>query len=197
MVLKKIIEAINKRLSGISSTKKDFDLAKDDYQKALNERGHKYNLNHKEPRDIRDTSNKDKNKRSIIWYKPPFNQAATTSLGKLFLTLVTKHFPKKHPLYSLLNRNNLNISYCCTKNIRAIIQSHNKNILDKTPKSIKRKCNCQKTRKDKYPLDNKCQQTDVTYYVTTTEPQPNKYDGSSCNLKKKRLLAHNHSFRHK
>ena len=108
--------------------------------------------------------------------------------------LVTKHFHKKHPLYQLLNRNTKKISYCCTKKIRAIIQSHNKKILNKAHTGIERKCNCQKSRKDKCPLDNNCQQIDVIYHVTTVVDQPNKYIGSTCYFKK-RFLAHNHSFR--
>ena len=48
-VLKKIPFGINKRLSAISYTPEDFNTTKSDYQKALNESGHKHRLRYEAP----------------------------------------------------------------------------------------------------------------------------------------------------
>ena len=47
-VIRGIPLSINKRLSAISSTEKEFNEAKDAYQKALNESGYSYTLTYEE-----------------------------------------------------------------------------------------------------------------------------------------------------
>ena len=127
-VLKEIPKSVNKRLSANSSTKKEFDEAKEPYQKALNESGYKYTLTYEEP--VAPTSRNKKKSRQVTWFNPPFNAAVTTDIGKQFLKLVDKHFHKNHPLGKLLNRNTVKISYSCTKNIKSIISSHNAKVMN-------------------------------------------------------------------
>ena len=67
-----------------------------------------------------------KQKRRIIWYNPPYNEAVETNIGKQFLKLISKHFPKNNPIHSILNRNTVKLLYSCTKNIKATIQSNKK-----------------------------------------------------------------------
>ena len=52
---------------------------------------------------------------TIMWYTPPYNAAAKTNLGKQFLQLIDRHFPKGHKLHKIINRNTVKISYSCTK----------------------------------------------------------------------------------
>ena len=47
-VLRDIPKSVNKRLSANSSTQKEFDEAKEPYQKALNESGYKHTLTYEE-----------------------------------------------------------------------------------------------------------------------------------------------------
>ena len=103
-------------------------------------------------------------KRDIIWYNPPFNQAVTTNLGKQFLDLIKKHFPKSNPLSRIINRNTVKLSYSCTKNMGAILKSHNMKILSNTREDNGAKtCNCRK--KDQCPLENNCLQKNVVYHA--------------------------------
>ena len=86
----------------------------------------------------------------IIWFKPPFSQSMKTNMGKIFLKLVRKHFPRHHKLHKISNPNTLKLSYCCLKNISNIIKQHNATVLATsiTPKLL---CNCR--NKDTCPLD--------------------------------------------
>ena len=45
----------------------------------------------------KEKKNKEKRKRNIIWFNPPFSLGVKTNVGKKFLALVDKHFPKKTP----------------------------------------------------------------------------------------------------
>ena len=195
-VLKQIPIGINTRLSTISSNKEHFDKAKEPYQKALNESEHDFTLEFKptEPRNPR----RNKNKRNILWYNPPFNLATKTNIGKKFLQLVSDHFPKNHPLHPICNRNTLKLSYSTTRNLKQIIQSHNQKILSQFKKAGEEKtkaCNCQKNRKDKCPLRGECIQKNVIYEATTAEDPPRKYIGSTESFKE-RHATHVYSFRH-
>ena len=49
-------------------------------------------------------------KRKIIWFNPPYSSNVSTNIGKSFLTILDRHFPKSHKLYKVYNRNNVKIS---------------------------------------------------------------------------------------
>ena len=66
--------------------------------------------------------------RNIIWFNPPFSSNVKTYVGKLFLTLLQKHFPR-HKYYKLSNKNNVKISYSCMSNMKSVIQNHDTNLL--------------------------------------------------------------------
>jgi len=42
-----------------------------------------------------------------------------------------EEFPKQHPLYKIINKNNINVSYSCMPNIKQTINAHNNRILEK------------------------------------------------------------------
>ena len=70
----------------------------------------------------------------ITWYNPPSNSSVKTNLGRKFLNIVDKCFPKNHPLHKIFNRHTLKLSYSCMPNMKSIIASHNKTLLsDYTP----------------------------------------------------------------
>jgi len=60
-----------------------------------------------------------------IWFNPSFSKNVETNIGRKFLRLVDKHFPKHHHLHKIRNRQ-FNISYSCMPNMHAIISAHNK-----------------------------------------------------------------------
>ena len=188
-VIKQIPLGINKRLVNISSTQDDFNRAAPAYQKALNDSGHKHKLQMptENNQNNRPNVNRDKKrtKREIIYYTPPFNKALKTNLGRIFLDLVRKHFPKNHKLYPILNKNTLKISYSCTANIKMIIQAHNRKILQNRKRNAAKvkPCNCQTSKKDNCPLRGHCNQTNVIYKATTPAPNPHFYVGVTENFK--------------
>ena len=111
-ILKNIPDAINKRLSEISSDRQCFDNSKAVYQEALNKSGYNYNLSYNEPRNEKQQSRKNR-PRNILWYNPPFSKNVKTNVGKCFLSLIDQDFPKSHPLQKIFNRNTLKLSYSC------------------------------------------------------------------------------------
>ena len=196
-VIKGIPRAINQRLSRISSSEKKFDEAKEPYQNALNESGYRYTLKFQNPEDDKENNNKKrrkkKKKRNILWYNPPFNMTVTTKIGRKFLSLLDTHFPKKHKLHKLLNRQTVKLSYSCTKNIQGIMQAHNAAIINPTQKVRTKRCNCRNP--EKCPLDNDCaEQKDVVYHAQVEEGDRKQYIGCAQDFKK-RYYGHKESFR--
>ena len=49
---------------------------------------------------------------------------------------------KNHHLHKIFNTNSVKVSYSCTKSMKTIITTHNKNILGKKPSINKSNCNC-------------------------------------------------------
>jgi hypothetical protein len=43
-------------------------------------------------------------KRNVIWFNPPYNASVLTNIGKEFLSLLSKHFPKDHKFYKIFNK---------------------------------------------------------------------------------------------
>ena len=92
-----------------------------------------------------------------------------TNIGKQFLELIDKHFPKNHILYPIANRKNIKISYSCTKNIGALISGHNNKILNEVNNSNEetKPCNCQV--KALCPVKGDCQKEQVVYKARIKE----------------------------
>ena len=116
---------VNKRLSDLSGNEGEFNKAKPLYENALKDNG--FNGSVKYAKD-KAKSNRNKN-RKIIWFNPPFSQSVKTNIGKTFIKLFKKNFPKHHKLKKIFNTNTLKLSYSCLKNISSIIKQHNTKIL--------------------------------------------------------------------
>ena len=105
-IIKNIPEAINKRLSKISSNKTIFDNAAPLYQAELDKNGYQHTLKFN-PEES--TSNKKPRKRNLIYFNPPYSINVKTNVGAKFLRLLDKHFPPGSPLYPLMNRKKVKI----------------------------------------------------------------------------------------
>ena len=190
-VTRAIPKSINKRLSSISSTAKEFDQAKGEYQAALKHSGYNYNLEFEEPRP----KQKKKDHRNIIFFNPPWNQAVKTNVGAKFLELVRDSFPKGHPLRPILNRNTVKVSYCCMKNMAQIKKAQNSKIINKQNNQEQRGgCNCQAGKKDKCPIKDNCNQKNVVYHAQVLQGEEKNYVGSTVDFKQ-RWYKHVASFR--
>ena len=166
---------VEKRLSRLSSTKEIFDEEIDIYQKALNDSGYKTTLSYN-PNVARKTR---KRKRKVTWFNPPFNLDVITNIATKFLRMITRHFPKGHPLFQIFNRHTLKVSYSTTKNIAKHISKHNNTVINKNnPTKQKKMCNC-RTKAD-CPLRGECLEGPVVYQADVrTSTSTKKY----CNSK--------------
>ena len=132
----------------------------------------KHDCQIKYTKENQQTSKQKNRKRNIIWYNPPFNNQVSTNIGKEFFKFLRKYFPKEDNLNKLFNRNDVEISYWCTRNIKQIInqiiKAHNakiinrKNIIDSNRKT----CNCRLPTI--CPLDGYCLSSCIMYKATVS-----------------------------
>ena len=135
--------------------------------------------------------------RNIIWYNPPFSKSVKTNIGRTFLQLISRHFPRHHKYHSLFNKNNVKVSYSCMDNMQSIINKHNKKVtsIDTKP-NAQDQCNCRD--KDQCPIDNNCLTSAVIYNArVTTGDTTNNYIGLTEGTFKQRFTQHKHSFHHR
>ena len=63
-------------------------------------------------------------------YNLQFIKNVKTDIAKQFLHLLDKHFGRNHKYHKIFNRNNVKISYSCMDNVKNIISSHDKKIIN-------------------------------------------------------------------
>ena len=61
------------------------------YEKCLKESGYKTKLQYQQPKES--NQNKRKRKHNIIWFNPPYSKSVKTNAGRIFIKLISKHFP--------------------------------------------------------------------------------------------------------
>ena len=121
------------------------------YREALAKNGYDFQLKF-DPKASEPRKKKRNRNRDVLWFNPPYSAAVRSNIGRDFLTLVSKCFPKGHPLRKIFNRNTIKVGYSCTPNIESIISSRNKKLLS-PPQPKERECNCPK--KTPCPLGGK------------------------------------------
>ena len=134
--------------------------------------------------------------REIIWFNPPYSDSVDTNLGKKYLAIVSKCFPKTHRFSGFLNRHTLKLSYSCMPNIKSIIAGHNKRILaTNQASSDERTCNCR--NKATCPVENQCLKSAVIYRATVSSSVDVKeYVGLSEPPFKTRFTSHKSDLTH-
>ena len=68
--------------------------------------------------------------RNIISYNPPYNKGVSTKIGRVFLNILDKHFPKEHKLNKIFNQNCVEKGHCCTRNMEHMLKNHNRKITE-------------------------------------------------------------------
>ena len=188
-IIKELPSMIEKRVSELSCNADEFVKCKSVYEEALARSGF-----HCELKYVQHPSARKNRPRNVIWYNPPFNAAVKTNIGKNFINLINKHFPAHHKYRKLFNKNNVKISYSCTKSISSIISSHNKKVLssDKPRLLNDGGCNC---RKQPCPMNGNCLENCVIYKAEVCAGGTSKsYVGSTEPEFKARWRNHNTSF---
>ena len=189
-VLKQLLKSIEKFVSEKSSNIDVFNESIHTYNDALIKSNFRGKLTYKAPtsKNNFEENQKRKRKRNMIWFNPAYSKNVETNVGKTFLQLVCRHFPKEHPMHKIFNKNIVKISYSCMRNIGSIISSHNKNILH--PKQTSFGCNCR--NKENCPMNGECLTTNIIYRpdITTTNEHKFYYGTSQTTFK---LRHNNHS----
>ena len=120
-----------------------------------------------------------------------------TNIGKAFLKLIDKHFPKTNKFHKIFNRNNVKVSYSCLPNFANIIKSHNNRILSEEKTQDQPKCNCR--QKDTCPLEGHCLDKELIYRCILKENTTSdgvNYNGLTENTFKDRFYKHRNSFKY-
>ena len=134
-----------------------------------------------------------KTRRMIVWFNPPYNCDLATNIGKTFLWLLDKHFPKSSELSKVFSQNNVKMSYRSMPNIASITSFHNRKILNENvAKPTSASLNCRVLAF--FPLDGNCLQSSLVYICKAVTPNiikdyPN-YIGLAENTFKDRLCKH-------
>ena len=118
-----------------------------------------------------------------------------TNIGRKFLSLIDKHFPKGTKLSEIFNHGTVKISYSCMPNMATIIRQHNDRVCQGSKqRDIQKSCNCRKP--DTCPLNGKCLAGSVVYMATVKASSgEKKYIGLTENPFKTRYSNHLTSFR--
>jgi hypothetical protein len=198
-VIKNIPKSVNNRLSSISSDIASFAQSATVYQEALHKSGYTHELQYT-PVSTKTIPATKKRRRHITWYNPPYSANVATNIGRKFLHLIDREFPKNHVLHKIFNRNTMKVSYSCTRSIGTIIDSHNKKLIASSADQAntnQRPCNC---RRNECPMNGKCLEKSIIYQATVTTTANNHsetYIGLTENSFKTRFNNHNTSFRHR
>ena len=191
----------------MSSTEAEFSNSSPPYNEALRAAGHSGSMKFVKstPAAAHAQQNKRKRRRNTIWFNPPFSIAVQSNLTKMFNAILDKCFPNTHPyLGKLFNKQSIKLSYSTTRNVDAIIASHNKMILKSSrviaPPAAKRLCNCRaRNGIVNCPLNGQCLIDNVVYRcdVSTDSIEDERFYLGSCSTQiKTRVNNHNKSFNH-
>ena len=151
-VKKELPNMISKRVSQLSSSREIFNKEAPIYNEALKIAGYKQKLTY-HPKEA--PKKQRTRQRNILWFNPPWNDEVRTNVGKKFLALLDKHFPKGSIFHKYFNRNNVKVSYSCMPNFGTIICGINKAKMKIKPNKDKKECNCREGT-EKCMIDGKC-----------------------------------------
>ena len=149
-VIKQIPDYIQERMSKNSSNEDIFNIAKCEFEDVLKKSGFKVHF-----KCMKNERQKAKNRtRNIIWFNPPFNNAVSANVAKIFVGLINKHFAKSHRLHKSFNRNTAKVSYSCIQNMSKIYNEQ----ITFSPWNQLTLCNCRV--KEECSMNGKCQTMD-------------------------------------
>lgn len=104
----------------------------------------------------------------MILRRSSWNYNVKTTLGRRFLNIVDRHFPKNNPLHKIINRHTLELRYSCMPNMKTVISSQTtKKLLSdcnqsrNSTQTLDKECNCRE--KDQCPLEGKCLASNGVY----------------------------------
>ena len=202
VVKKNLPKMIGKRISDLSSNAEIFEKEKPIYQEALKNAGFKEELKYEKTQKTR-----GRRRKSILWFNPPWSDTVKTNIGSQFLKLVDKHFKDDDFLGYHFNRQKIKISYSTMPNIKRIITSHNRRLIN--PKEELELIDCDKKGRCKdecFEERKKCQSRCSIYQASLQYETPHAsipalkipkskvYTGLTSNKLKERFNHHHWTF---
>ena len=124
--------------------------------------GYKTKLQYQQPKV--DNQSKRKRKRNIIWFNPLYRKSVKTNIRRIFIKLISKHFPLNHKFVKIFNKNTIKLSYSCMPNIRSKINGYNRKVLQLNPTEPQKLCNC--FVKEDCPITWLCLTSSILYQAT-------------------------------
>ena len=196
MTIKQLPSMVEKRISQISCDEKEFDRSIPLYNQAVQQS--EYDIELKYQPSNKDDKVKRTRKRNIVRFNPPYKNEVSSNIGKIFFYLLQKHFPPKHRLYKICNRNVIKLSYSCTPNMASsIVPAHNKTLLlNKDDDPARTPCNCR--NKIKCSMSERCRHKGIVYEAKVECDGSTKIYNSLCETEfKVRFHNHSQSFKHR
>ena len=92
--LKKLHDQLNKKTLNFVIIKNIFQELAIYYKKCLKNSRSKTKLQYRQPKE--NNQNKTKRKENIIWFNPPYSKSVKTNIGRIFIKLISTHFPSNH-----------------------------------------------------------------------------------------------------
>ena len=167
-----------------------FNKAKPFYESALKNSGFNYSMKFEAPVE---NARRNRN-RKVIWFNPRYSLNVKTNIGKVFLKLVRKHFPRSQKLSKVFDLNTIKISYSSMPNVKNLIKQHNSKILNKDRNKTQQPCSCR--IKESCPLNGNCLHQCMIYKAeVSTNTTYKEYYGASEGEFKSRYHNHRQSFR--
>ena len=112
----------------------------------------------------RNQSKQKEGKRNIIWFNSPYSKSVKSNIGRIFIKLISKHFPPNNKL-RIFNKNTIKLSYSCMPNIRSKITVTTKKILQPKSTEPQKLCNCCPVKED-FPMNGLCSTSSILYQAT-------------------------------
>ena len=145
-ITKQLTWIISRRISDTSCGKQYLDKAAPEYNNATKISDFYENTEFTSTIPPRRNRNK-----KIIWFNPPYSVHVKRNIGRIFLQLIDRHFPRHHNYRKLFNRNSIKICNSLHANMANVIRNHNTRLLKcPFPTDIK-ECICR--WKPECPLD--------------------------------------------
>ena len=120
-ILRQLPRSVSSRISNIASNQSIFNSSNPMYKEALTRSGFNDDMIFT---PVIASNNSERNKtmkRKIISFNPPYSMNVENNIGKTFLKLVKRDFPRNNSFHKIFNNNTINISYICMRKISSII----------------------------------------------------------------------------
>ena len=95
-IIKNLPESLFRRINKLSSDKTVINDSKGLFNNALSNSGFDHKIKFQPLTENKDRSRNKNRGRNIVWFNPPYSCNVATNIGKRFLLLLDKHFPKAH-----------------------------------------------------------------------------------------------------